>query len=483
MTAPPPRETGVATVEEIRGHFPALERRQGGATVAYFDGPGGTQVPRPVVAAMSDYLFHHNANCHWAYPTSVETDAALSSAREVLADFLGGAPSEVVFGANMTTLTFHLARALGRGWAPGDEIVVTELDHHANVDPWRAVAGERGLVVKAVPFDVETGQLDMQALEAALSPAHAPARDRRRVECPRHDQRRAEGGGAGPRRRGARLRRRRPLRPPRPRRRERPRLRRPGLLGLQVLRAPRGGPLGPPGPPRGPRRPQARAGPGRGPRLAWRRAPRATRASSARRPRSSSWPRWRRVRTAGRVSPGSRAPSTSEARSCLARLWTGLGALPGVRRFGPAPGVPRTPTLSFVVDGRTAEEVARSLAGRGVFVSHGDFYATTVARRLGQAETGLVRAGLRVLHHRERDRPARRGRGGARSPGRHQMRRRTKHDGPPPSPARWPLPGPRAGPRRRRPRTRCTAGTGTRRPWWRRSTTRPGTSTRSRSRS
>src|ERR1044071_10383764 len=101
----------VASTREIRAHFPALERIHNDATVAYFDGPGGTQVPRAVVEAMNDYLYHHNANTHWAYPTSEETDALLDSARSVLADFLNATPAEIVFGPNMTTLTFHLVRA------------------------------------------------------------------------------------------------------------------------------------------------------------------------------------------------------------------------------------------------------------------------------------------------------------------------------------------------------------------------------------
>src|SRR5215475_10858205 len=118
MTTPrpmttPPTETTVARIDAIRAQFPALERRHNGAPVAYFDGPGGTQVPRSVADAMTDYLLHHNANTHWAYPTSAETDAALAAAREALADLLGGRASEIAFGANMTTLTFHVGRALG----------------------------------------------------------------------------------------------------------------------------------------------------------------------------------------------------------------------------------------------------------------------------------------------------------------------------------------------------------------------------------
>src|SRR5687768_6351752 len=114
-------QTEVSSVSEIRSHFPALARVHNGYPVAYFDGPGGTQVPRFVVERMSDYLYHHNANTHWAYPTSAETDAAIEYAREVCADFLNASPAEIAFGANMTTLTYHLSRALGRNYSTGDE--------------------------------------------------------------------------------------------------------------------------------------------------------------------------------------------------------------------------------------------------------------------------------------------------------------------------------------------------------------------------
>src|SRR6201981_538377 len=112
------------SIEEIRRCFPALQRVHNGYPVAYFDGPGGTQVPRAVVEAMNDYLYHHNANTHWAYPSSEETDAIIDSARNVLADFLNASSAEIVFGANMTTLTFHLARALGRSYDRNDEILI-----------------------------------------------------------------------------------------------------------------------------------------------------------------------------------------------------------------------------------------------------------------------------------------------------------------------------------------------------------------------
>src|SRR5919109_4275694 len=145
----------VSRVDTIRTAFPALLREHSRYPVAYFDGPGGTQVPHVVTDAMVDYLLHHNANTHWRYPSSIETDAALAHARAVIADFFNAAPNEVAFGANMTTLTFHVARALGRRWGPDDEIVVTELDHHGNVAPWRALERERGVTIRRVRFDID----------------------------------------------------------------------------------------------------------------------------------------------------------------------------------------------------------------------------------------------------------------------------------------------------------------------------------------
>ena len=165
----PGRPVLVASTEQIRAHFPALERRHEGNLVAYFDGPGGTQVPRSVVEAMVDYLYRHNANTHWAFPSSEETDRLISEARLAVADFLNADADEVAFGNNMTTLTFHLSRSLGRRLGPGDEVVVTELDHHANVDPWRAMARERGLKVQTVRMHPEDGQLDWDDLRAKLN--------------------------------------------------------------------------------------------------------------------------------------------------------------------------------------------------------------------------------------------------------------------------------------------------------------------------
>lgn len=153
----------------VRQQFPALQQRDGGGRPAvYFDGPGGTQVPQRVVEAMSNYLIAHNANTHGAFATSARTDGILQAAREAMADFLNAAPQEVVFGANMTTLTFHLSRSLGRGWRQGDEIIVTRLDHDANISPWLALQ-EKGLEIRFLDFHPEDCTLDYDGLDRLLS--------------------------------------------------------------------------------------------------------------------------------------------------------------------------------------------------------------------------------------------------------------------------------------------------------------------------
>jgi cysteine desulfurase family protein (TIGR01976 family) len=382
----------VAPPAEIRRRFPALERLHGGQPVAYFDGPGGTQVPRSVVDAMADYLLHHNANTHWRYPTSEETDALLAGARGALADFLGATDREIVFGANMTTLTFHLGRALGRGWGPGDEIVVTELDHHANVAPWRALERERGVTVRLVPLLPDRGELDWDALERALTKrtrlvalgaasnalgtisdvgrACALARDAGAlsfldaVHYAPHALVNVRAIGCdflacsaykfyGPH---------------------------VGILfgrreRLEALDAPKLAPAPDTAPERletGTLNHEGIVGAAAAVEFLASLAPGATR-------------RERLTRAFGGLH--------ERGQALLERLWEGLGGIGGVRRYGPPPGRPRTPTVGFTVDGRTTDEVATALAGDGVFVSNGDFYATTVVERLGLREHGLVRAG------------------------------------------------------------------------------------------
>jgi cysteine desulfurase family protein (TIGR01976 family) len=390
MTPPTPRPA--PSTDEVRSHFPALERRHNGTPVAYFDGPGGTQVPRPVVDAMADYLYHHNANTHWVYPTSVETDAALAAARDAVAEFLGGSASEIAFGANMTTLVFHLGRALGRGWSAGDEIVVTELDHHANVDPWRELATERGLTVRAARFRPETGQLDLDDVARAIGPRTrlvaigaasnviGTINDVRRIADLAH----AAGAlvfvdavhyaphtlvdvaalGAdflacsaykfyGPHI---------------------------GILwGRQALIEALDAPRLVPAPAYAPERLETGTQNHEGILGA---------AAAVDFLASLGHGATRRARLAD-------AYATLHARGqeLVERLWSGLREIPGVTVYGPPPGEPRTPTVSFAVRGVPSEDVARALAERAVFVSNGDFYAPTAVARLGRADDGVVRAG------------------------------------------------------------------------------------------
>lgn len=153
----------------VRPLFPALAEQVGGQPAVFFDAPGGTQVPQPVIDAIGGYLAHSNANTHGAFVTSRRTDAVIAAAHQAMADMLGCAPEETVFGPNMTTLTFALSRAIGRDLGPGDEIVVTRLDHDANVAPWMALA-ERGVTIREVDVDIEDCTLDMADLAAKINP-------------------------------------------------------------------------------------------------------------------------------------------------------------------------------------------------------------------------------------------------------------------------------------------------------------------------
>lgn len=396
MTSPTasPAQRSVATTSRIRSHFPALERRHNGRPVAYFDGPGGTQVPSAVPQAMTEYLLQHNANTHWRYPSSRETDAMIAGARGALADFLGADPAEIAFGANMTTLTFHLARGLGRGWSSADQIVVTELDHHANVAPWRALERERGVRLRMVPMVPETGQLDWETLERFLA-------DRPRLL--------AIGAASNALGTISDVRRAVSL------------AREAGALTFvdAVHYAPH-------------RLVDAQAidcdflacsaykfyGPhvgvlyGRGDRLAEADVPKLE-------PAPDSAPE--RVETgtlnhegiAGAVAAveflaslageqggrRERLHATFEelerrGHALVQRLLEGLGAIGGVRVYGPQASAPRTPTVAFTMERRAADQVADALADEAVFVSTGDFYAAGVVERYGLGSRGgLVRAG------------------------------------------------------------------------------------------
>ncbi|MDD5319944.1 MAG: cysteine desulfurase-like protein [Methylococcales bacterium] len=153
----------------VRSRFPALSQEIDGRIPVFFDGPGGSQVPGSVIEAMSHYLVTSNANVHGAFTTSRRTDEWIVSARAAVADLLGCDPDEVVFGANMTTLTFAFSRAIGRELLPGDEILVTRLDHYANVSPWQALEEEAGAVVRVVDFHTEDCTLDMEDLKRQIN--------------------------------------------------------------------------------------------------------------------------------------------------------------------------------------------------------------------------------------------------------------------------------------------------------------------------
>jgi cysteine desulfurase family protein (TIGR01976 family) len=158
-------------VEAIRREFPGLARQQDGRPVVFLDGPGGTQVPQRVIDAVSGYYRDINANSGGAFATSQRTDEMAAEAHAAVADLLGAAsPDEIKFGYNMTTLTLHIGRSIGATLQPGDEIVVTTLDHEANVSSWRAMAADRGVTVKTVDVDVDDVTLDLEDLESKLGP-------------------------------------------------------------------------------------------------------------------------------------------------------------------------------------------------------------------------------------------------------------------------------------------------------------------------
>lgn len=153
----------------LRRQFPALTEQYNDRPAIFFDNPGGTQVPQRVIDAMVDYMTRRNANTHGLFETSRRTDATIDAARQAMADLLGANPDEIIFGANMTTLTFHLSRSLAQVIRPGDEIVVTQLDHDANVAPWTALARDTGAALQVAEADLETCTLDMEHLRSLIT--------------------------------------------------------------------------------------------------------------------------------------------------------------------------------------------------------------------------------------------------------------------------------------------------------------------------
>ena len=160
----------VFPIEKIRDCFPSLERTVGGRKAVFFDGPGGSQVPSSVTEAMSDYLLRSNANTGMSFETSLETDILISETLQSCADFIGcDDPTEIVFGQNMTSLNFQLASALSRTWEPGDEVVVTRLDHDGNVGPWSLAAEWSGATLRKIGIRPEDCTLDMESAHETIT--------------------------------------------------------------------------------------------------------------------------------------------------------------------------------------------------------------------------------------------------------------------------------------------------------------------------
>ena len=375
--------------EAIRAEFPALA-----SGAVYFDGPGGSQVPRRVVDAMADYLRDSNANLGGAFRTSRESDEVMERGRAAAADFMGGEPEGMAFGANMTTLNFQLAHAVARTLEPGDEIVVTALDHDANVSPWLLVAEDHGLVVRTAPLRVEDMTLDLDALEELVgertrvvaftlaSNAVGSIPDAARVAAAAHRVGAlawADGVHLAPHRR---LRARE--------------------TGLDV----------------------ALCSPYKffGPHLGF----------AAIRPDLAESLPADRVRPAEEDPPGHRFETGTQSHEAVAGATAAieylrdlgdgdldsafarieehetrlaarfLSGLPdGVRLYGIPTPEGRTPTFCFNVDGRAPRDVAELLGEQDIYVWDGDYYALEPMRALGLEDGGAVRAGF--LHYTTED--------------------------------------------------------------------------------
>jgi len=397
--------TPARTIAELRQDIPALASADGTPANARFDGPGGTQVPQAVIDAMVHYLTTSNANAHWGFPESDRTDAVVEDAREVFAAFTGGRPEEIVFGANMTTLTMHLARGLGRGWQAGDEVIVTGLDHHANIAPWEALVAERGIVLRWWPAHPFTGALDLTELPGLIGPrtrliavggasnalgtitdVQAVAEIARRhrvlvlvdaVHLAAHRRLDVAALGAdflvcspykfyGPHA---------------------------GVLwGRHALLEQIDAPRLQPAPSTGPERLQT-----------------GTPSFEAIAGAAAA------VRWIGSIAgidgtlsdqlDASFAVLEGREMELFSRLWDGLGGIPGLRRFGLPPGPGRTATVAFTIGGHSPRAVSAVLAQQGCSASHGNFYAYTAAETAGVLPGGWVRLGLAAYtDHGEIDR-------------------------------------------------------------------------------
>jgi len=381
-------------VQAVREQFPALGRTYNGRGVVYFDGPGGSQVARQAIDAISGYMERGGANLHGVFPTSTETEEILSDTRRAAADFLGTASDEVAFGANMTTLTFAISRALASEWDEDSEIVVTELDHRANVDPWLLAAAEQGTRVRWVRVDPESLILDREDLEQNItertklvaiglaSNAVGTVNDVADVA------ERAHSTGA--------------------------------IVAVDAVHA-------------APHIPIDREAIGAdiitcsaykffGPHVGvaairrdlfekmgvYRLDPAPEHIPDKLETGTQNHEGIAGVKgaidfisslgdgTSQRERLTSAMQTIEEHEAALAEtLRTALSDLPGVELYAAPDGVRKTPTIAFRVEGHTTEEVCSRMLEHGFFIAAGDFYASTLAEKLGIRESGgFVRAGL-----------------------------------------------------------------------------------------
>ena len=379
-------------MEHVRSRFPALAR-----DAAFLDGPGGSQAPEEVIEAIAGHLRRGTANDGGVFATSRETIALIAEARRAAAELTNSEPEEIAFGANMTTLNFLLAHAVARTLEPGDEIVVTELDHDANVAPWLRVAEDHGLVVRVAPVRAEDATLDVDALESLLgertrvvaftlaSNAVGSLTDAARIARAAHEAGAlawADAVHLAPHRRPDRA-----------------------ALGLDVLLC----------------SPYKFFGPHLG-------------IAAIRRDLAESWPA-DRVRPASEDPPGHRFETGTPSFEALAgtvaaiRYIAGLGdgdldrayarireyeeglsatvldglrSIDGVTLYGVDRVEDRTPTFCFTVDGATPRAVSEQLAQRSIFTWDGNYYALSLMQALGLEESGgAVRAGF--LHYNTAD--------------------------------------------------------------------------------
>ncbi|QYJ15926.1 Cysteine desulfurase SufS [Rubrobacter xylanophilus DSM 9941] len=388
-------------VEAVREEFPALGRKVDGCPAVYLDGPGGSQVARSAIEAVAGYMERGGANLHGAFATSVETEEIIAGARAAAAALLGAEAEEVAFGQNMTTLTFALSRALAREWGEGDGIVVTELDHRANVDPWLLAAADRGAKVRWLRVDTGTLTLDLSDLEEKVNErtrlvavglaSNAVGTVNEVAEI----SRRAHEVGAVVAVDAVHAAPHIPI--------DR------DALGADIISCSAYKFFGPHVGIVAVRRP-----------LFERLAPYKVEPAPDSIPDKLETGTQNHEGIAGvkgaidfvaslgsggslreRVLSGMAAIEEHED-SLAAELRAGLRELPGLTLYAAPEETPKTPTFAFRMENHTPREVCARLAREGIFAADGDFYASTLAVRLGlQQSGGFVRVGLAPYNTRE----------------------------------------------------------------------------------